>query len=63
MEEGQQISHGLRLGLEAGHGRGISANHLLDQLAIVFVSPHTVEIRTHQALSRKTMAAGAIEAK
>ena len=63
MEEGQQISHGLGLGLEAGHGRGISANHLLDQLSIVLVSPHTMEIRTHQTLSSQTMAASAIETK
>jgi hypothetical protein len=63
VEEGQQISHGLGIGLEAGHGGRAAADNLLDELTIVFALNHTVKIGTHESLGGKTMAPGAIQAK
>ena len=63
VEEGQQIGHGLGIGLEARHRRRAATHHLLDQLAIVFAAIHTVQIRAHQSLGRQAVAAGTVESK
>jgi hypothetical protein len=63
MEEGQQIRHGLGIGLEAGHGGRATTHHLLDELAIVFALNHPMKIGTDQPLCGKAMAACTIQAK
>jgi hypothetical protein len=63
VEEGEQISHRLRIGLEARHGGGTTTYHLLNELAIIFAVGHPVEIGPHQALGGKAMAARTIQAE
>ena len=63
MQEGQQIRHGLGIGLEAGHRGGAPAHNLLDELAIVFALNYPVKIGADQSLGSQTMAPGAIQAK
>jgi hypothetical protein len=63
VEEGQQIRHRLGIGLEAGHGGRTAADHLLNELAIIFPLNHTMKIGTYQSLGGKTMTTSAIQAK
>ena len=63
MQKGQKICHGLGFWLEAGHGWGATAHHLLNQLAVIFAMHHAVQIGAHQPLGGQPMAAGAVEAK
>jgi hypothetical protein len=63
VEEGEQISHRLRIGLEARHGGGATTHHLLNELAIIFAVGHPVKIGPHQTLGGEAVAAGTIQAK
>jgi len=57
----EQISHRLRFGLKAGHGRRTATDDLLDQLAVVLALGDTMQVGAHQTLPGNAMAAGAVE--
>ena len=61
MQVGQQVGHGLWIGLKARHRRGFAADDLLDQGRIVFPLADAMQVGANNALGRNAMTAGAVD--